>query len=79
VHLVFTLCVFVVCVLWCGVFVGLGICCTLSIDVFPLNAGLLARGQYSEGPATGHLVTGFSWFPRVFNPLPTNVENMVSY
>ena len=21
------------------------------------------RSQYSEGPATGHLDTGFSWFP----------------
>jgi len=29
-----------------------------------LDAGLLARSQYSEGPATGHLDTGFSWFPR---------------
>jgi len=29
---------------------------------FTLNAGLLATGQYSEGPATGHLDTGFSWF-----------------
>ena len=27
------------------------------------GAGLLARNQYSEGPATGHLDTGFSWFP----------------
>jgi len=26
---------------------------------FTLDAGLLARSQYSEGPATGHLVTGF--------------------
>jgi len=26
---------------------------------------LLARSQYSEGPATGHLDTGFSWFPCV--------------
>jgi hypothetical protein len=26
--------------------------------------GLLVRGQYSECPATGHLDTGFSWFPR---------------
>jgi len=24
---------------------------------------LLGRSQYSEGPATGHLDTGFSWFP----------------
>jgi hypothetical protein len=59
--------------LWCGayvdmlycVFVVLCICCTVGIDVFPLDAGLLARGQYSEGPATGHLDKGFSWFPRV--------------
>jgi len=27
-----------------------------------LDAGLLAGSQYSEGPATGHLDTGFSWF-----------------
>jgi len=26
-------------------------------------AGLLAKSQYSEGPATGHLDTDFSWFP----------------
>jgi hypothetical protein len=38
----------------------------VSFDVFPLDAGLLARGQYSEGPATGHLDTDFSRFPRVF-------------
>ena len=34
----------------------------VRIAVFPLDAGLLARSQYSEGPATGHLDTGFSWF-----------------
>ena len=28
---------------------------------FITNAGLLARSQYPEGPATGHLDTGFSW------------------
>jgi len=28
--------------------------------VFTLDSGLLARCQYSEGPATGHLDTGFS-------------------
>ena len=29
------------------------------------SAGLLAKGQYPEGPATGHLGTGFAWFPCV--------------
>jgi len=28
---------------------------------FSIPAGLLATSQYSEGPATGHLDTGFSW------------------
>jgi len=32
---------------------------------FTLDAGLLTRSQYSEGPATGHLDTGFPWFPCV--------------
>jgi hypothetical protein len=32
---------------------------------FTLDAGLLARSQYSEGPATGHLDTRYSWFPCV--------------
>jgi len=35
----------------------------VGIFFFTLDAGLLARSQYSEGPATGHLNTGFSWFP----------------
>jgi hypothetical protein len=35
----------------------------------PLDAELLARGQYSEGPATGQLDTGFSWCPRVFKQM----------
>ena len=35
----------------------------VCIAVFTLDARLLARSQYSEGPATGHLDTGFSWFP----------------
>ena len=35
----------------------------VCIAVFTLYAGLLARSQYSEGPATGHLDIGFSWFP----------------
>ena len=37
--------------------------CYVCIAVFTLDAGLLARSQYSEGPATGHLDTGFYWFP----------------
>ena len=53
------------------------ICCTLCefvvlyvyllhyvcIAAPTLDAGLLARSRYPEGPATGHLDTGFSWFP----------------
>jgi len=36
------------------------ICCTVCVLLFiTLDAGLLARSQYSEGPATGHLDTGF--------------------
>jgi len=38
----------------------------VCIAVFTLDAGLLARSQYSEGPATGHLDTGFSRFPCVY-------------
>jgi len=30
-----------------------------------IDAGLQVRSQYSEGPATGHLDTGFSRFPCV--------------
>jgi len=36
------------------------------IALFTLDAGLLARSQYSEGPAKAHLDTGFSWFPCVY-------------
>ena len=38
----------------------------VCITVLALDAGLLARSQYPEGPATGHLDTGFSWFPCVY-------------
>jgi len=41
----------------------------LCIAVITLDAGLLARSQYSEGPATGHLDTGFSWCPCVYKQL----------
>ena len=33
---------------------------------FTLDARLLARSQYPEGPATGHLDTSFSQFPCVY-------------
>ena len=46
------------------------ICCTMCVLLFfTLDAGLLARSQYSEGPATGHLDTGFSWFPCVYKQM----------
>ena len=45
------------------------ICCTVFIPVLTLYAGLLARSQYSEGPATGHLDTGFSRFPCVYKQM----------
>jgi len=35
-------------------------------QLLTLDARLLARIQYPEGPATGHLNTGFSWFPCVY-------------
>ena len=38
----------------------------VCIAVLTLDAGLLARSQYPEGPATGHLDTGFSRFPCVY-------------
>ena len=45
------------------------ICCTVCIAVSTLDAELLARSQYSEGPATGHLDTGFSRFPCVYKQM----------
>ena len=35
----------------------------VGIAVFTLDAGLLARIQYSEGPATGHLTQVLLGFP----------------
>ena len=37
--------------------------------LFTSDAGLLVISQYSEGPATDHLDTGFSWFPCVYKKL----------
>ena len=41
----------------------------VCIALFTLDVGLLAINQYSEGPATGHLDTGFSWFPCVYKQM----------
>ena len=41
----------------------------VCIVVSTLDAGLLVRSQYSEGPATGHLDTVFSWFPCVYKQM----------
>jgi hypothetical protein len=38
----------------------------VCIAVLTIDAELLARSQYPECPATGHLDTGFSWFPCVY-------------
>jgi len=51
--------VFVLCVLLSYVYLLYCVC----IAVFTFDAGLLARSQYSEGPATGHLDRGILLFP----------------
>jgi hypothetical protein len=50
----------------------------VGITVFTLDTGLLARSQYLEGPATGHLDTGFSWFPCVYKANAEMVPNIPS-
>jgi hypothetical protein len=51
-------------------------CCTCCMYLYyvcivgvTLDAELLARSQYSEGPATGHLDTVFSWFPCAYKEM----------
>ena len=69
----FVLCVIVVG--WPCVLLQLSCICVVILCVFvvlfffTLDAGLLARSQYSEGPATGHLDTGFSWFLCVYKQM----------
>jgi len=43
--------------------------CVCIAFFFTLDVGLLARSQYSEGPATGHLDTGFSRFPCAYKQM----------
>jgi len=60
------MCIFVNCV--CLVCIVVILCVFVILCVygcFTLDAGLLARSQYLEGHVTGHLDTGFSWFPCV--------------
>ena len=65
-----TVCIVVVVSCALCVFVVLcGHCFFFIIIYLTLDAGLLARSQYSEGPATGHLDTGFSWFPCVYKQM----------
>ena len=72
VYLLYLMCI--CCTLMCICCTLMCICCTyvyllysyayllyyVCIAVLTLDAGLLARSQYPEGPATGHLDTGFS-------------------
>jgi hypothetical protein len=59
------------------VFLCVYCCCTscmyllsyVCIAGVTLDDELLARRQYSEGPATGHLDIGFSWFPCVYKQM----------
>jgi hypothetical protein len=53
----------VLCILWSSyvylLYCVLYNCCTVCINVFTVDSGLLARSQYPEGPAIGHLDAGF--------------------
>jgi hypothetical protein len=68
VYLLYFLCVFVVSHVYFFVLL-MCICCTVCIAVLTLDAGLLARSQYPEGPVISHLNTGFSWFPCVYKQM----------
>ena len=57
----FVCCVIILCVFLLSHVYCFTVCvCIAVLDA--VVAGLLARSQYSEGPATGHLDTVFSWF-----------------
>jgi len=61
---VFLMCIFVNCI--CLACIVVILCVFAILCLYCLDAGLLARSQYPEGPATGHLDAGFSWFPSVY-------------
>ena len=63
-----TVCIFVVVLCVCS-YVYLLYYVRIAAFFFTLDAGLLARSQYSEGPATGHPDTGFSLFPCVYKQM----------
>jgi len=63
----FLMCISVNCI--CLVCIVVTLCVVVILCVyccFTFDAGLLARNQYPEGPATSHLDTGFSWFLCVY-------------
>jgi len=56
------------CVYFCYLMCIVLLCVCFAV-LHTLVARLLARSQYSEVPATGHLDTGFSWFPCVYKQM----------
>ena len=65
----FMMCIVVIVLCVCCYLMCICVLCRHCCFFLTLDAGLLARSQYSEGPATGHLDTGFSWFPCVYKQM----------
>jgi len=57
--------------MWALLFLYVGVAVFMwALLFFTLDVGLLARSQYSEGPATGHIDTGFFfWFPCAYKKM----------
>jgi len=75
-YLLFYVCIVVIlvvlcayCFCTCTMYVLLYLLNYVCIAGVTLDAELLARSRYSEGPTTGHLDTGFSWFPCVYEQM----------